>query len=432
MKKEEIKVGLLGCGTVGSGVYKILNDNQTSIKHKAGAKIEVKKVAVKDLAEELAVEVTDDKLTDDASEVLTDDEIDIVVEVIGGVNPAKDFVLTAIENGKSVVTANKELMSKEGHEILMAAEDKGVDVFFEASVGGGIPIISPLKENLAGNDLNKIMGIVNGTTNYILTKMEQEGSKFDDVLQKAQELGYAEADPTSDVEGYDAAYKLAILASIAFESQVEVDDIHIEGIRKINKDDIKYAKELGYKIKLLAIGKDNGRIEVRVHPTLIPNNHPLANVNDVFNAIFVEGDAIDEVMFYGPGAGQMPTGSAVVGDIIAASRNVLHGTQTRIPCSCFADKEVKPESEVECSFYLRLEVMDQPGVLGQITGLLGGNNVSIASVIQKEHTRDLVPLVLITHNVKEGNLISALEEIKKLAGVNKVGNLIRVEEYQGD
>ena len=430
MTKEKINVGLLGCGTVGSGVYKILTDNQTSIKNKAGAKIEVKKVAVKNISEELAVEVGENKLTDDVSEILTDDEIDIIVEVIGGVNPAKEFVLTAIENGKSVVTANKELMSKEGHEILMEAENKGVDIFFEASVGGGIPIIAPLKENLAGNKLNKIMGIVNGTTNYILTKMEQEGSEFDDVLQKAQELGYAEADPTSDVEGYDAAYKLAILASIAFESQVEVDDIHIEGIRKINKDDIKYAKELGYKIKLLAIGKDNGRIEVRVHPTLIPNNHPLANVNDVFNAIFVEGDAIDEVMFYGPGAGQMPTGSAVVGDVIAASRNILHGTQTRIPCSCFADKEVKSESEVECSFYLRLEVMDQPGVLGRITGLLGEHDVSIASVIQKEHTKDLVPLVLVTHNVKEGNLVAALEEIKKLSGVNKVGNLIRVEEYQ--
>ncbi len=431
MTKEKINVGLLGCGTVGSGVYKILTDNQTSIKNKAGAKIEVKKVAVKDLSEELAVEVAEEKLTTDANEVLTDDEIDVVVEVIGGVNPAKEFVLTAIENAKSVVTANKELMSKEGHEILMLAEDKGVDVFFEASVGGGIPIIAPLKENLAGNKLNKIMGIVNGTTNYILTKMEQEGSEFDDVLEKAQELGYAEADPTSDVEGYDAAYKLAILASIAFESQVEVDDIHIEGIRKITKDDIKYANELGYKIKLLAIGKDNGRIEVRVHPTLIPNNHPLANVNDVFNAIFVEGDAIDEVMFYGPGAGQMPTGSAVVGDIIAASRNILQESQTRIPCTCFTDKEVKSESEVECSFYLRLEVMDQPGVLGQITGLLGGHNVSIASVIQKEHTKDLVPLVLVTHNVKEGNLISALEEIENLDGVNNIGNLIRVEEYQG-
>ncbi|WP_408955945.1 homoserine dehydrogenase [Natroniella sp. ANB-PHB2] len=428
--EKEIKVGLLGCGTVGSGVYKILEENATSIANKSGAQLTVSKVLVKDKSEELLVDVEEDKLTEDFEEIINDPEIEIVAELIGGVHPAKEFILEVLKSGRSVVTANKELMAKHGHELLITAREMGVDIYFEASVGGGIPIISPLKEDLAANKVTNIMGIVNGTTNYILTKMEQEGAEFSDVLAKAQELGYAEADPTSDIEGHDAAYKLAILASIAFESRVDIDDVYVEGITGITKEDILYAQELDYKIKLLAIGKQNNGIEVRVHPTLVPREHPLANVNDVFNAIFVEGDAINEVMFYGPGAGQMPTGSAVVGDIITAARNVNFSAQGRISCTCFEKKEVITQKEVKSSFYLRLQVLDNPGVLGEITSLLGEHQVSIESVIQKGRSDDTVPLVLVTHKVKEGDLNDALEKISSLPDVKKVASLIRVEEYQ--
>ncbi|GAB6136928.1 homoserine dehydrogenase [Halanaerobaculum tunisiense] len=427
---EEIKVGLLGCGTVGSGVYKILQENANSIAQKSGAELTVGKVLVKDTTKQQPVDVDQELLTSDFEEVINDSELEIIVEVIGGVHPAKEFVLRSLRSGRSVVTANKELIAKHGSELLGVAEENGVDIYFEASVGGGIPIISPLKEDLAGNQITKLMGIVNGTTNYILTKMDQEEAAFSEVLDQAQELGYAEADPTSDIEGYDAAYKLAILASIGFESRVDLDRVYIEGITEVTRDDISYAQELGYKIKLLAIGKQNeGEVEVRVHPTLIPGDHPLASVNDVFNAVFVEGDAIGEVMFYGPGAGQMPTGSAVVGDIITAARNIDFGAQGRISCTCFTEKEFKEQSEVETSFYLRLNVWDEPGVLGKITGLLGDYNVSIESVIQKGRSaQEAVPLVLVTHQVTEGDLKDALEEIKGLTAVRKVANLIRVEE----
>ena len=429
MAVDEVKIGLLGCGTVGSGVYKVLQKNEASITNKAGAKLSIKRVLVKDKDEELVVDVPDEELTEDFTEILNDDEIEIVVELIGGVNPAREFVLQSLKNGKNVITANKELIAKHGEEILTTAEENGVDIYFEASVGGGIPIIKPLKSSLAGNKITKILGIVNGTTNYILTKMDEEGAEFDSVLKQAQELGYAEADPTSDIEGCDAAYKLAILSSIGFESRIDIDKVYVEGITGITKDDIAYAREFDYKIKLLAIGKEEeDGVEVRVHPTLIPEDHPLANVNDVFNAIFIEGDAIGETMFYGPGAGQMPTGSAVVGDIIEVARNIKLGSQGRLPCTCFENKKVKEPSEVETRYYIRLEVLDEPGVLGKITNLLGEYNVSMESVMQKGRSDQSVPLVLITHKVKEGDINAALEEISKLDPVKEVANLIRVEE----
>ena len=429
MAVDEVKIGLLGCGTVGSGVYKVLHNNEESITNKAGAKLTVKQVLVKDKDEELVVDVPEAELTEDFTDVLHDDEIEIVVELIGGVNPAKKFVLQALKQGKNVITANKELIAKHGEEILNTAEENGVDIYFEASVGGGIPIIKPLKSSLAGNKVTKILGIVNGTTNYILTKMDEEGAEFDAVLNQAQDLGYAEADPSSDIEGCDAAYKLAILSSIGFESRIDIDKVHVEGITGITKDDISYAREFDYKIKLLAIGKEEeDGVEVRVHPTLIPEEHPLANVNDVYNAIFIEGDAIGQTMFYGPGAGQMPTGSAVVGDIIEVARNIEFGAQGRLPCTCFEDKKVKEQSEVKTRYYIRLEVLDEPGVLGQITNLLGDYNVSMESVMQKGRSDKSVPLVLITHKVKEGNINAALEEISQLKPVKEIANLIRVEE----
>ena len=429
MGVNKIQIGLLGCGTVGSGVYKILAKNQSSITNKAGAELTVKRVLVKDKTEELLVDVPDEELTEDFQDIIYDEQIEIVVELIGGVDPAREFVLKSLEQGKNVITANKELIAKHGQEILATAEDNGVDIYFEASVGGGIPIINPLKTSLAGNKITKILGIVNGTTNYILTKMDEEGAEFDEVLEQAQEKGYAEADPTSDIEGCDAAYKLAILSSIGFESRIDIDKVYIEGITGITKKDIEYAREFDYKIKLLAIGKEEADgIEVRVHPTLIPKNHPLANVNDVFNAIFVAGDAIGETMFYGPGAGQMPTGSAVVGDIIESARNIEFNAQSRIPCTCFEEKNVKSPTEINTRYYIRLEVIDKPGVLGKITNLLGEYNVSMESVMQKGRSDQSVPLVLITHKVKEGNLNSALDEIAKLGAVKEVANLIRVEE----
>ena len=426
---KEMKIGLLGCGTVGSGVYKILQKNAESIANKAGARLSLSKVLVKDLEEELAVDVEEELLTDDFEEVINDEEIEIIVEVIGGVQPAKEFVLRALRSGRSVITANKELIAKHGNEILKTAEEEEVDIYFEPSVGGGIPVLRPLKEDLAGNTVTKIMGIVNGTTNYILTKMTQEGAEFENVLTKAQELGYAEADPTSDIEGYDAAYKLAILASIGFESRVDIDKVHVEGITEVTQRDIEYAQELGYKIKLLAIGKqEDEEVEVRVHPTMILEDLPLAAVNDVFNAIFVEGDAVGEVMFYGPGAGQMPTGSAVAGEIIQAAKNINFSSQGRTSCTCFEEKRIKEQSECETSFYFRLQVVDKPGVLGKITGLLGEYDVSIESVIQKgRDSGQEVSLVLVTHKVKEGALQSALNEIKELDKVKEIASLIRVE-----
>ena len=429
MSSDEVKIGLLGCGTVGSGVYKVLHQNRSSITNKAGTQLDIKRVLVKDTAEELVVDVPEEDLTEDFRDILDDEEIEIVVELIGGVNPAKEFVLKSLKQGKNVITANKELIAKHGSEILTTAEENGVDIYFEASVGGGIPIIKPLKSSLAANKITKILGIVNGTTNYILTKMDEEGAEFDAVLKQAQDLGYAEADPTSDIEGCDAAYKLAILSSIGFESRVDIDKVHVEGITEITQEDISYAREFDYKIKLLAIGKDEeDGIEVRVHPTLIPEDHPLANVNDVFNAIFIEGDAIDRTMFYGPGAGQMPTGSAVVGDIIEVARNIQFDAQGRLPCTCFQDKKVKEQSEVETRYYLRLEVIDKPGVLGKITNLLGEYKVSMESVMQKGRSDQSVPLVLITHKVTEGNIKAALDEIADLEAVKEVANLIRVEE----
>ena len=429
MSEKEVKIGLLGCGTVGSGVYKILHKNKSSITNKAGTQLSIKKVLVRNKDKELAVDVPYEELTEDFNDILEDDEIDIVVELIGGVDPAKEFVIKSLENGKSVVTANKELIAKYGSEILSTAGENEVDIYFEASVGGGIPIIKPLKSSLAANKITKILGIVNGTTNYILTKMDQEGAEFDSVLEQAQELGYAEADPSSDIEGCDAAYKLAILSSIGFESRVEIDKVHVEGITNITGDDISFAQEFDYKIKLLAIGKEGADgIEVRVHPTLIPQDHPLANVNDVFNAIFIEGDAIDRTMFYGPGAGQMPTGSAVVGDIIEVARNIQFDAHGRLPCTCFDNKKIKDPSEIETRYYIRLEVLDKPGVLGKITNLLGEYDVSMESVMQKGRSDQSVPLVLITHKVKEGNMNAALEEIADLEPVKEVANLIRVEE----
>ncbi|MCK8823920.1 homoserine dehydrogenase [Fuchsiella alkaliacetigena] len=429
MKNSKIKVGVLGLGTVGSGVVKILSENKDGVEEKLEQPIELAKVLVKNLDKQREVELPAGVLTADPTELLENPEIDIIVEVIGGLEPTKDFVVRALKADKHVVTANKELMAKHGAELLDLATDRGVDLYFEASVAGGIPIIRSLKESLTANRIEKIMGIVNGTTNYILTKMTQEGADFDEVLAEAQASGYAEADPTADIDGYDAAYKLAILAAIAFSSRIDINEIYLEGISQVPPEDISYAQELGYVIKLLAIAKEvNGEIEARVHPTMIPKEHPLAAVSDVFNAVFVEGHAVGELMYYGRGAGSMPTASAVVADIIDVARNIIYDANTRIHCGCQEAKALMPMAEVESKYYLRLKVIDKPGVLSAVAKILAENEVSIASVIQQGEDGDAVPLVLITHQVTEGDIQAALKEIDNLAEVKEISSLIRVED----
>jgi homoserine dehydrogenase len=337
-----IQIGLLGCGTVGSGVVKLLEKNAATIAQRSGDEVVIRRVLEQDVDKCLALGIEPDRITSNFEDIVNDPEIDIVVELIGGIEPASTYILEAMCQGKHVVTANKDLIAVNGQALFETAEKHQVDFYFEASVGGGIPIVYPLKQSLAGNQIQQVIGILNGTTNYILTKMSRQGLDYQQVLEEAQALGYAEADPTSDVSGLDAARKIAILSSIAFNSRVTLDDVYVEGITGITAEDIRYAHELGFVIKLLAIAKENkwGQIQVRVHPAFLPANHPLAAVNDVFNAVYVQGDAVGEIMHFGRGAGQMPTASAVVGDIIEIVRNLNHQTNARIGCTCYEQKPV--------------------------------------------------------------------------------------------
>ena len=425
---KTIRVGMLGLGTVGTGVYKVLTQNADAIASRVGASISVEKIVVNNINKERNIKIAPGVLTDNVEEVLDNQDIDIVVEVMGGIKPAQTYILKALRGGKHVVTANKDLIAEHGKELFDAEKEHHTDLFFEASVAGGIPIIRPLKQCLAANRVSGVMGIINGTTNFILTKMTKEGRDFNDVLSEAQQLGYAEADPTSDIEGLDAARKTAILASVAFNTRVTYQDVYVEGITKISPMDIKYANELGYTLKLLGIAKDlEGQVEVRVHPVFIPNAHPLAAVNDAFNAIFVTGDAVGETMFYGPGAGELPTASAVVADVIEVARNIQSNVTGRISCTCYEEKEIKPIGDITSKYYLRLIVKDEPGVLASIASVLGNQKVSIATVIQKRNVEALAEVVLITHKVKEQNLQDALSIIKGMSITKDIANVIRVE-----
>lgn len=428
MTRKEIGIGLLGLGTVGRGVFRTLHDNCVGIEHKVGAPIKVNKILVRNIERPRGLDLPDGVLTTNPDDVLNSPDIDIVVEVMGGINPALEYSLRALDSGKSLVTANKDMVAVHGKELFEAAARNGRDVLFEGSVAGGIPIIRPLKECLAANRIKQVIGIINGTTNYMLTRMSKEGLGFDHVLKEAQALGYAEADPSADVDGYDAARKLAILASIAFNTRIPLEQVYIEGITRITAEDITYAAELNYVIKLLGIAKEgeNG-IEARVHPALLPKTHPLAAVNDVYNAIFVTGDAVGDVMFFGRGAGELPTASAVVGDVIHASRNLIKNVPGIISCTCYEDKKVKPMGDTSTKYYIRLDVADRPGVLASIAFVFGNNEVSLASVIQKNAYGQSAEIVLVTHNVLEKNLQDALKMIKELSTVNKVCNVIRVE-----
>jgi homoserine dehydrogenase len=423
-----INIGLLGCGTVGGGVVKLLSKNRDTIAKKTGSEIIIKKVLEKDRQKCLQIGLAAGLITDQLEDIINDDSIDIVVELIGGIEPAFSFITAAMQKGKHVVTANKDLIAVKGKDLFAIAEENHVDFYFEASVAGGIPIIYPLKQSLAGNHIEEVIGILNGTTNYILTKMSQEGRDYFEVLHEAQELGYAEADPTADVGGLDAARKIAILSSIAFNSRVTLDDVYVEGITTITPRDIQYARELGFVVKLLAIAKEvEGKIQARVHPAFIPLNHPLAYVNDVYNAVFVRGDAVGEIMHYGRGAGEMPTASAVVGDIIEIGRNMAFNTSTRIGCTCYEEKSILPMSELSAQYYIRMTVTDRPGVLAGIAGVFGNNDVSIATVLQKASALDRAELILITHTVKEKDLQDSLTVLKGMNIVGEINNVIRLE-----
>lgn len=429
--KDYISVGLLGAGTVGGGVLRVLENNADEITKKVGRPIKVSKVLVRNI-EKFRKEYGDKYIcTDNPDEVLVDEDIDIVVELMGREQPAKDYIAKAFQNGKNVVTANKDVVAKYGAELFPLAELHNCDFMFEGSVCGGIPIIQPLKTSLAANKIHSIMGIVNGTTNYMLSKMSHEHLDYAAVLKEAQEKGYAESDPTADVGGLDAARKIVILASIAFNTRISLDDVLVEGIESIEACDIKYAEDLGYAVKLLAIAKndpENG-VSVRVNPTMLPLTHPLSGVNGVYNAVFVNGDAIGEAMFLGMGAGRLPTASSVCGDIVEIARNMQHKSTGRINCTCFDEKRLCPPDKMVSPCYIRMQVMDQPGALAAIAAAFGAQNVSLRNVVQ---TNDVInqttDIVVITHSVSESNLQMALQILKVLPVVEKVCCVIHVED----
>ena len=424
-EQQTIKIGLLGLGTVGSGVYKIIERQKEEMVKKTGARLEIAGILVHNL-NKVRDGVDTSLLTDRWEDIINNDEISIVIEVMGGIEPAKTMILEALNSGKNVVTANKDLVAEYGRELLDAAENNGVDFLFEAAVAGGIPIIRPLKQCLAANEMDEVIGIVNGTTNYILTKMFEEGMDFDEALAKATELGYAEADPTADIEGLDAGRKVAIMASIAFHSRVTFSDVYTEGITKISARDINYAKEFGNVIKLLGVAHNTeDGIEVSVHPMMIPQEHPLASVRDSFNAVFVHGDAVDDVMFYGRGAGEFPTASAIMGDVIDVVRDIQYHCTGRISCTCYRETKVKEFREVKNKFFLRMQVDNKPLVLAAIASVFGVHQVSISKVIQKIITDGVAELVIVTEAVKEYHMEDALEHLKDMETTREISSVIR-------
>ncbi len=434
-KMKKISIGLIGLGNIGTGVVKLLQQNEKLIEQKLGAKLVLKKIADINIISPRGIKISKSILTTNAREILNDPEISIVIELMGGYEPARTFVLEAVKNGKHVVTANKAMLATYGNEIFPSAQKKSVDIGFEASVGGTIPIIKTLKESLAANKINSIVGIMNGTCNFILTKMTDEAKSFDVVLKEAQQLGFAEADPTFDIEGIDTSHKMAIVLSLAYGKKVNLKDIYLEGITKISGEDIAFAKELGYRIKLLAIGRLRGdAVEARIHPTMISSGHLLANVNRNYNAFHLVGDASGPVFLFGQGAGMMPTASAVFSDILDSARNVMKGIAGRVPLRSINEtgmKDIKliPMDNIETKYYFRFSVLDRPGVLSKISGILGEHNISLASVIQKaQEEAGPVPIVMTTYKAKEKDVRQALKKIDKLEVVRDKTVLIRIED----
>ena len=431
-----IGVGLVGFGTVGTGVVRILTEKGELLRERLGADLELVKIADVDLERPRSVQVDPSLLTTDAREVVHHSQVDVVVELVGGIEPAKTFILEALRAGKPVVTANKALLAEAGEEILQALEETGLDLGFEASVAGGIPILKALREGLVANTIACIYGIINGTANYVLTMMEREGLSFHEALADAQARGYAESDPTLDISGMDAAHKAAILATMAFGRYFKAQEVYVEGIDRVDSKDILYARELGYRVKLLAIIKGGKQVEIRVHPTMIPLDHSLAKVEGVFNAVYVEGDGVGPAMFYGRGAGEMPTASAVVADVVDIARDLLKGVGRRVPPFSYdrLDRkvEIKPMDEVVTRYYMRFTARDRPGVLSKISGILASRQISIESVIQKGRREEgTVPVVMMTHEAMERDVREALEEIDQLDVIGKGTVLIRVEDGGG-
>jgi len=425
-----VRVGLIGLGTVGSGVVDIVRRHRDDFVKRAGVDIEITRFA--DRSEERFVDLglPPEACTTNATDILNDPDIDVVIELIGGTGVARDVVLGALAAGKSVVTANKALMASHGREVMDAADSRGVDIMFEAAVGGGIPIIGPLKHSLVSNEITAVYGIVNGTTNYMLSRMAEDGLGYDAALLEAQERGFAEADPTADVDGLDAAAKIAILSSIAFNSRVTFPQVPVEGIRSLAPEDITYAAEMGYTIKLMAIARRvDGGIDVRVHPTMIRENHPLAKVSGVYNAIYVVGDSVGETMFFGEGAGSLPAASAVVGDVIEVARHIDSGCLALVGCTCREELAVRDMGELVTEYYVRILVDDEPGVLASVASIFGAHGVSLASVIQKR-TGEAggAEIVWVTHRAAERNFRAAIAEIDALAVVDSIGSIVRVEE----
>ena len=421
---QPVRVGLLGCGNVGGALVELLFRDAEVIAARTGLHLEVARVAVRNTARERAVDLPPGVLTHDAGEVVSDPSVDVVVEVIGGIEPARSLILDALKAGKPVVTANKELLANVGGELFQAAENAGVDLLYEAAVAGGIPLIRPLRESLAGERITRVTGIVNGTTNYILTRMTEEGASYQEALAEAQSLGYAERDPTADVEGYDAGAKAAIIASIAFGQQVVAGDVYREGIAGVSSDDINFAARLGYVVKLLAVAEHtDGEVAVRVHPAMVPTAHPLASVRGSFNAVFIEGEAVGELMLYGRGAGGMPSASAVLGDLIDAAHNLRAGARGRTIAP--AKARLRPMDEISSQYYLSIDVVDRPGVLAAVAGVFGDNAVSIRSM-EQVGLGDEARLIFITHTARERDVQSTLHGLRGLDVVERIGSLIRV------
>jgi homoserine dehydrogenase len=430
-----IKVGVIGFGTVGAGTVEILLENRQTISSRVGSEIMVKKIADLDIKSDRGISIDPSILTTDALDVINDPDIDIVVELIGGVGKAKEYILAAIDKGKHIVTANKALLAEHGKEIYQAADKKGTGLAFEAGVGGGIPVIRALREGLAANNIKIIMGILNGTSNYILTRMAQSGLAYGEAVSEAISLGYAEDPPDLDIDGTDAAHKLALLISVAYGAPVSFDNIYREGIDRLTPEDIRFASEFGYSLKLLALARDlGGKVEARVHPAMVPLDHIMANVNDVYNAVYIEGDFVGRNLYYGLGAGRKAAGSAVVSDIIALAREIQTGTKTFMPPLGYARSKktyipIQSIDSLTSEYYFRFSALDKPGVLSRIAGILGDNMISIASVIQKERkVNGSVPIVMLTHEAREKDVSKALKLIDRLDVLTDKTMMIRVEE----
>lgn len=429
MEKQNIKLGLMGFGTVGTGVVRIISAHQDDLQKQTGLGIEITKILVQDAEKSRNIAAMENLLTTEPAELLDDPDIEVIVEVIGGIHPAKEYILQALERGKHVVTANKDLMALHGAEILNKAQEKGCDVFYEASVAGGIPILRALVEGFSSDRITKMMGIVNGTTNYILTKMSQEGADYSDVLKEAQALGYAEANPTSDVEGFDAARKMAILATLGFRVPMKLEDVDVKGISAVSKQDIAYGKQLGYEIKLLGLARrDEEAIEVSVQPTMVPKSHPLASVNGVFNAVYVHGEAVGETMFYGPGAGELPTATAVVSDLVTVVKNRKLGVNGRGMVAPYKEKVLKDDSQKLSKYFLRIVVADKRGVLAKITQLLADKNISLEQVIQQPYNNGgEAEIIMVTHQSSKSDMDGVIAYMEQMDIISKVESCYRVE-----